>query len=380
MDLNFTERQKNTQEAARKICAEVISPAAEKVDRREMLSHEHFPALADVGLLAIALPPEYGGPGGDLISLALALEELAAACASTAFAVHASGSVSALPILLYGNVEQKQKFLPSLADGSAAGCFALTEPHCGSDVAAIKTTAKKKNGAYVLNGVKAYVTHGPVLDSGVVFARTAEGPGTKGISAFIVEKGMPGMSVGEEYDMMGTRGLALSELVFEDCEVPGENLLFEEGRGFKVAMGSLEYGRITMTAIGVGMIRGAMEEAIECAETRWAFGKPLGGHQGINHKITTMRMNLEVARQLLYYAAWMKQEGKECVADISIAKLFSAEKAFEAVADAVQIHGSAGLTRGNRIERMYRDVKVCSMAGGTTEVMKVVIARDTLKD
>jgi len=380
MDLNLTEQQKKVLDASKEICSKVISPAAEKVDNREMLAHEHFGALAEAGLLAIALPEEYGGPGGDLISLALCLEELAAACTSTAFAVHASGSVSALPILLYGTDEQKKKFLPPLAGGTAVGCFALTEPHCGSDVSAIETRAEKKGGKYILNGTKAYVTHGPVMDSGVVFARTSDQPGAKGISGFIIEKGMPGISVGAEYDMMCTRGLALSELVFDNCEVPEENLLGEEDHGVRVALDSLEYGRITMSAIGLGLVRAAMEESIECCETRWAFGKPLGGHQELNHKVSTMRMNLEVGRQLVYYAAWMKQRGEKCGPDVSIAKLFTAETAFNSVADAVQIHGSAGLTHGSKVERLYRDVKVCSMAGGTTEVMKVVIARDTLEE
>ena len=378
MDLNMNEAQKKIYEAARELSRKEIAPLADKIGRGETWAHELLPKLGEAGLLGIPPAKEHGG--GDWVSAVLTFEEIAAACTSTAMSAYTSGYLAALPIALAGSDEQKDGYLTGLASGELIGCFALTEPHCGSDASAIKTVAEKKNGVYVLNGIKACVTHGPVMDTAVVFARTPDSKGAEGICALVVEKDAPGLSAGEESDMLCARGLRMSELVFKDCEVPAANLIGEQGAGLSIATDSLECGNLIMAAVGMGLIRASMEESIRHAESRWAFGKLIGAFQSVNHKIADMRMFLEVGRQLLYYAAWRKDRDEKCGPDISMAKLFAAENAFQAVADAVQIHGSAGLTSGSRVERLYRDVKICSMAGGTNEVLRDAIARDTLAD
>ncbi|MEW6202500.1 MAG: acyl-CoA dehydrogenase family protein [bacterium] len=380
MDFRFTPEQESFQKSFRNFCEKEIAPNAARVDREEIFGHDNFKKLADVGFLGVNLPAEYGGSGADIITYAIGVEELSAACASTALAANASCSLCGMPILDYGTEGQKNKYLTKLASGELIGCFALTEPGCGSDAAAVKTFAEKKNGGYVLNGAKMFITNGPVADVAIVIARTDRGGGNKGISTFIVEKGTPGFAAGKKLQKLGVRGSTTSELIFENCEIPSENLLGEEGGGFAIAMESLECARIGMAAFCVGIARACMEDSIAYAETRTAFGKPIGAFQEVNHKIANMRMNIETARNLVYYAAWLKQEGKPSRAEISIAKLFSSEIATKCANDAVQVHGGYGYSAEYRVERLYRDVKIGEIGEGTSEVQRMIIARELLKD
>lgn len=379
MDLNFTDQQKSIQKAAKELCEKEISPAAGSVDARVTLAHEHLKKIAAAGLLCCIVPVEYGGGGAGLIAHSLCMEELAAACASTSLAAHASGLLAAVPLLLSSD-EHKRKFLPRLASADMIGCFALTEPGCGSDIAAIETTAKRTDGGYVINGVKTFITNGPVADVSVVFARSGDQDDGPAISAFMVERGADGLTSDGPLEMMCARGAAMSSLVFKDCEIPAANLIGEEGQGMDMANLTREYARISMAAIAIGIARAAMEESISHAETRRAFGKLIGSFQEVNHKIATMRMNIEVARQLLYYAAWLKDRGEKCDTDISIAKLFASEIAARSASDALQIHGGSGLTVGSKVERLFRDVKMCEIAEGTSEIQRMAIARSVLAE
>lgn len=379
MDLNFTGQQKGIQKAAKELCEKEISPAAGAVDARGIMAHEHLNKIAGAGLLCCIVPREYGGSGAGLIAHAIYIEELAAACASTALAAHASGLLAPVPLLL-GSDEHKKKFLPGLASAEWIGCFALTEPGCGSDIAAIETTAKRTDGGYLINGVKTFVTNGPAADVSVVFARTGERNDEAAISAFVVERDTAGLTFDGPLEMMCARGAAMSSLVFKDCEIPAANLIGGEGRGADIANLTQEYARISMAAIAIGIARAAMEASIARAETRQAFGKLIGSFQEVNHKIAAMRMNIEVARQLIYYAAWLKDRGENCDTDISIAKLFASEIAAKCASDALQIHGGSGLTAGSKVERLYRDVKMCEIAEGTSEIQRMAIARSVLAE
>ncbi len=379
MDFHFTPIQKEIHKAAKALCKEKITPVAEKVERREIQAHELLTELANAKLLGITIPEEYGGRGADLISQALLIEEIAVSSAAAALSAHMSALLSTLPFLKFGSEAQRQKYLPKIVSSECISAFALTEPGCGSDATALETTAVRENSSYIINGKKAYIGNAPVADLIIVFARTG-GAGAKGISAFAVDKGTPGLSAGEQTPLMCLHGLAMSELEFKNCEVPADGLIGNEGDGFKIAMQALEPGRISLAAIAVGIARAAMEESVARAESRFAFDKLIGAFQEVNHKIATMRMNYEVARQLIHYAAWLHDKGSSCAADIAIAKLFASEIAVKSANDALQIHGAAGMTEGAKVERLYRDAKMCEIAEGTSEVMRMVIARDTLRD
>ncbi len=379
MDLNFTPFHKEILKSAQALAKNELFPAAERVEHNEIKAHELLSELSDAGLLGITIPEKYGGRGADLISHSLLMEEIAVTSAAAALSAHMSALLPTLPLVRYGSEDQRMKYLPKIVSGECICAFALTEPCCGTDAASIETAAIRKDGSYVINGKKAYVGNGPVADMVIVFARTC-GEGAKGISAFAVETNSQGFIFGKSTTLMSVRGLAMSELVFKDCIVPMENLIGDEGEGFKIAMQALEPGRISLAAIAVGIARAAMEESVDRAESRFAFDKLIGAFQEINHKIATMRMNYEVARQLIHYAAWLLDKGTPCAADIAVAKLFASEIAVKCANDALQIHGAAGLTEGTKVERLYRDAKMCDIAEGTSEVMRMIIARDTLKD
>ncbi|MEW5945720.1 MAG: acyl-CoA dehydrogenase family protein [bacterium] len=380
MNFRLSEEQEAFQKAVRTFCEREIAPSAAKVDREEMYAHDNFRKLGAIGLLGVTFPAECGGGGGDLLTYVVGVEELAAACASTALAVNATSSLCGSPIVKFGTEEQKKKYLPGLASGEKIGCFALTEPGCGSDAAAIKTHAEKKNGSYLINGAKMFITNGPVADVAVVIARTSRDKGARGISAFIVEKGAPGFSSGKPIRKLGVRGSTTSELIFENCEVPAENLLGAEGEGFSLAMTSLEYARVVMAAFCVGVARACLEDSIAFAETRTAFGKPIGAFQEVNHKIADMRMYIETSRNLTHYSAWLKQNDRpEAKIMIPIAKLHASETATKIANDAVQIHGGYGYTAEYRVERLYRDAKIGEIGEGTSEIQRLIIARELLK-
>ncbi|MFH1538685.1 MAG: acyl-CoA dehydrogenase family protein [bacterium] len=381
MNFKLSTESEDFRKSVKTFCEKEIAPYADKLDREEMGAHEHFKKMGDMGILGITFPSEYGGSDADLITYAVGAEELSVACASTSLAVNASTTLAGEPINHFGTDEQKKKYLTGVTSGEMVGCFGLTEPGCGSDAAALQTFAEKKNGGYVLNGTKMFITNGPVADFAIVIARTSKEGGPKGISAFVVDKGTKGFSAGKPINKMGVRGSSTSELIFEDCKIPAENLLGKEGEGFKIAMQTLEYARISISCFCLGIARAAMEDSIAYAETRMAFGKPIGAFQSVNHKIADMRMYTETARNLIYHAAWLKQEGHpEANVMISIAKLFASEKATRIVNDAVQIHGGYGYSREYRVERLYRDVKLGEIGEGTSEVQRMIIAKHLLKD
>lgn len=379
MDINFSKEQQEFRKAVAKVCKDEIAPAAAKLDAGAATAADYMKKIAESGFLGLLIPVEYGGHGADLVTMAVCAEELAAASASAAGAAVISGVTAALPIVKFGSEDMKKKILPGIASGELMGAFAITEAESGSDIGSIAAAAEKKNGGYILNGAKAYVSNGPDAGAIVVFARTGE-PGPKGISAFLVEKGAPGLAAGEPLKTLSLRGMKMSEIRLTNCAAPAGSLIGAENGGFKVALETFEHSRLGMAAISIGILRAAMELAIDYAETRKVGGKLIGAYQEINEKIADMRMNLEVGRQLLYYAAWMKQTGKPCAVEIASAKLFASEVAERGASAALHVFGGAGLISGAPIERVFRDSKICEVADGTSEIMRQIIAADVLKD
>jgi alkylation response protein AidB-like acyl-CoA dehydrogenase len=380
MDFRLTEEQIAFQKSFRKFCEKEIEPQAREVDEKEEFSLDNWKRLAKFGFFAIPFPEEYGGYN-DAITSMIALEELSRVCASTALSCSINIGLCGMPLLKYGTEEQKKKYVTKIASGDYIGAFGLTEPNCGSDVGGIQTTAKKDGDYYILNGTKMFITNGNIADIILTFAYTDKSKGKKeGISAFIVEKNTEGFSVGKKLSKMGVRGSPTCELIFEDCKIPKENLVGEEGKGFSIAMFSLNYARISMAAWCLGIAQAAFEESVKYAETRYAFGRPIGYFQEINHKIAEMKVWIHTARLLIYYAAWLKNEGLDYKIAASIAKLFTSEIATKCCHYAVQIHGGYGLTKEYKVERLYRDIRLGEIGEGTSEVQRMIIAKELLKD
>ncbi len=380
MNFLLTEEQKTFQKAFKEFCIKEVLPYADKADEEERLPGGIWKKLGDSGYLGIHFPVEYGGQGADLITYAVGAEELSFYCASTALSANASVTLGGIPLFLYGTEEQKVKYLKRLISGEMIGAFGLTEPHCGSDVASIKTTAVKDGNKYILNGSKTFITNGPIADVVTVFAVTNKEKKHKGISAFLVEKGTAGFSSGKEFKKMGMRGSVTSELFFDNCVVDEENMLGKEGEGFIIAMKTLEYARISMACICLGIAEAALQESIKYAEQRVAFGKPIGYFQEISFKIADMKMLTETARQLIYYACWLKDKGEPANTAISIAKLFASETATKCTHWGVQIFGGYGYIREYKIERLFRDARLGEIGEGTSEIQRLIIAKDLLRD
>ena len=330
-------------------------------------------------MMGIPFPKEYGGAGGDVLSYILTVEELSKVCATTGVIVSAHTSLSAGAINDFGTEEQKQKYLVPLAKGEKIGAFGLTEPGAGTDAAGQQTTAVLEGDHYVLNGSKIFITNGGVADIFVIFAMTDKKQGTRGISAFIVEKSFPGFSIGKVEEKLGIRGSSTTELIFENCIVPKENLLGKEGKGFGMAMKTLDGGRIGIAAQALGIAEGAYEEAIKYMKERKQFGRNLGAFQGLQWMIAEMDTKIEAARHLVYKAAWLKQNKLPYTVDAARAKLFAAEVAMEVTTKAVQIHGGYGYTKDYPVERMMRDAKITEIYEGTSEVQKMVISGAALR-
>jgi alkylation response protein AidB-like acyl-CoA dehydrogenase len=311
----------------------------------------------------------------DYVSLAVALEEIAAGDGATSTIVSVQNSVVCGPINAFGTDEQKQKYLRPLARGDALGCFCLTEPHVGSDAAAITTRAEKRGDRYVLNGVKQFITTGKNADVAVVFAVTDKAAGKKGISAFIVETATPGYVVARIEEKLGQRASDTAQIVFEECAVPAANLLGREGEGYRIALANLEAGRIGIASQAVGMARAAFEAALAYARERTSFGKTLTEHQAVNFKLADMATGIEAARQLVWHAAALRDAGRPCLKEASMAKLFASEMAERVCSDAIQIHGGYGYVMDFPVERIYRDVRVCQIYEGTSEIQRMVIGR-----
>ncbi len=348
---------------------------------REMERAERFPAaeirkLGEMGCCGMLTPEEWGGPGLDHVSYVLMLEEVARVHCPMATAISVTNSAVQVPLLMFGSEAQKQKYLRRLATGEILGAFCLTEPQAGSDAAGIQATAVRDGKVYALNGTKTWVTNGSVAGVLLIFAKTNPSAGGKGISAFLVEPGFKGFRAGRHEDKMGQRTSPSVEIVLNNCEVPCENRLGEEGQGLKIALSALDDGRIGIAAQAVGLAQGALEEAMKYAKQRRAFGKSIAEFQAIQWMIADMQTEIEASRGLVRYAAWLKDSGLRMGAAASKAKLYASEMVNRVVAKAVQIHGSAGYSRETEVERMYRDARVITIYEGTSEIQRMIIARD----
>ena len=362
----------------RAFAEEEIKPLAFLLDQNNEFPDEPVKKMAQLGWLGLPFPKEYGGAGLDILSYAMAVEELARVDGGAGVILSAHVSLGAWPIFAYGTEEQKQKYLVPLARGEKLGAFGLTEPNAGSDAGGTETTALDKGDHYLLNGGKIFITNAPKADTYVVFAVTTPDIGTRGISAFIVEKGWKGFEFGDHYDKMGIRSSSTAELIFNDVKVPKENLLGKEGKGFKIAMQTLDGGRIGIAAQALGIAEGAMEESINFAKTREQFGRPIAKFQNTQFLFADMHVAIEAARLLTYKAAVAKSEGGRFTVDAATAKLFASEAAMKITTKAVQVHGGYGYTKDYPVERMMRDAKITEIYEGTSEIQRVVISGNIL--
>ena len=380
MQLELDEQQKMIQKMVREFAEKEVAPIAAELDEKEEYPTETLKKMAKLGLLSIIIPQEYGGAGLDTISNEIVVEEISRKCAATGVVTSVHNSLAAWPIMKYGTEEQKKKYLPILAKGEKIGAFAGTEPNAGSDLGAMSTTATLKGDKYIINGDKTFITSGPVAGIIIVFAVTDKKAGAKGISAFIVESDMKGYKVGSIFEKLGINASKTSELIFEDMEVPKENLLGKEGDGFKICLATLDGGRIGIAAQAVGIAQAALDECIEYSKQRQQFGRPIAKFQAIQWMIADMATRIEAARLLTLNAAYTKDhtEGRYSK-EAAMAKLYASETAMDAVIKAVQIHGGYGYTKEYTVERLFRDAKITEIYEGTSEVQRMVIASSLLR-
>jgi len=374
MAYQLNEEQRMIRAMVREFAREVVLPTAAERDRTKEFPAENLKRMGELGLMGMNVPPEYNGAGVDSVSYSLALQEIGYACASTAVVMSVHNSVACGPVYLYGSEYQKETYLKPLAAGKMLGSFALTESSAGSDPASQKTKAVKDGESYVINGTKMFITSGKSSDITVVTAYTDRGKKHRGISAFVVEKGTPGFHVGKEEDKMGLRASDTVELIFEDCRVPSENLLGQEGDGFVIAMASLDGGRIGIASKSVGLAQACLDAAVSYAKERVQFNKPISRFQGIRWMIADMATQIEASRLLTFNAAAMKDRGENFSGAASMAKLFASEMANKVAYQALQIHGGYGYMKEFPVERYYRDVRVFTIYEGTSEIQRKVIA------
>ncbi len=398
--LYFSEQQFAVRDLVRSFAREEVAPIAARFDASAEFPWETVRRMGELGLLGVPWAEEYGGSGFDLISYVIAIHEMAKVDASHAITISAHTTLGTSPIVHFGTEEQKRRFVPLLATGRVLGGFGLTEESAGSDAGGTRTTAVRRNGHYVLNGSKRFITHGGVGEIFVVTAVTDPSRGTKGISSFILTKptsdlerarevgighepslpAMPGFRSGKKEDKLGWRASDTRELIFEDVEVPAENLLGEEGQGFVNFMRTLDAGRIGLAALSLGLAEGAFEEAMKYASVRRQFGKPIMEFQGLQFQLSDMATEIEAGKHLLYHAAWLAQHGKPFGKAAAMAKLFCSELAMRATIKAIQIHGGYGYTKEYPVERMMRDAKICEIGEGTSEIQRLVIARHLMRE
>jgi len=379
MDFSFTDHQKLIRDTVRQFMDTEVRPLVKELEREEKFPLELLKKMGEMGCCGMLTPEEWGGPGLDSISYVLMVEEVARVYTAMSTALSVTNSAVQLPLHEFGNDAQKQKYLRKLASGEILGSFCLTEAAAGSDAAGIQAAAKRDGEVYKLNGAKTWVTNGSVAGLFIVFAKTDMARGSKGITAFLVEPTFKGFQVGRHEDKMGQRSSPSVEILLNDCEVPAANRLGEEGQGLRIALSALDGGRIGIAAQAIGLAQGALEESIKYAKQRRAFGKTISDFQAIQWMIADMQTELEAARGLAYYAAWLKDSGKPMGAAASKAKLYASEMVNRAVYKAVQIHGSVGYSRETDVERMYRDARVITIYEGTSEVQRMIIARELLK-
>ncbi len=378
MDLELNDDQRRVRDTARRFAREKLERAGVEADRTHRFPAEVIAELGRLGMLGIFLPERYGGAGLDQVSYALAVEELAVECASTAVIVSAHCSLASWPILGLGSEDQKSRFLPKMASGEWLGCFALTEPQAGSDAAGQKTRAIRDGDDYVLNGSKTFITNGPQSSVAIVFASTAPDKQHRGISAFIVDTHSSGWSVVRIEDKMGIHAAHSAQIGISDLRVPRSNLIGEEGDGFKIAMKTLDGGRIGIAAQAVGIGRAALEASLKYARERNAFGAPIASYQAIQWKLADMAVEIDAARLLTLRAAALKDEGRPCARESAVAKLFAAEAAMKTATEAIQVHGGYGYTKEFKVERYFRDAKITEIYEGTSEIQRLVIASHVL--
>lgn len=376
MDFEFSEEQRIFKEVARDFAEKEIGPLVEKYEKEERFPLELFPKLGEMGFLGIMFPEEYGGAGADKVTEGVFVEEMGRICAGIAMCINAHVGLSCLPIWKFGTEEQKQKYLvPGLA-GEKIGALALTEPNAGSDATNIRSQAVKKDGKYILNGSKTWITNGPIADFIVVAAYTDKDKRGKGISLFIVEKDFPGFKVTKKIEKLGHRSADTGELAFDNCEVPEENLLGGKEGGFGPLMDTLISARITHAIKSVGMAQAAFEYAVQYSKEREAFGKPISKFQAISFKLVDMAVKIETARLLAYKAAWLYDQGKRCVKEASMSKLYAAEVVQWVATEAIQVLGGYGYAVEYPVERYYRDARLASLTEGTSEIQHIIIARE----
>ncbi|MEG0962052.1 MAG: acyl-CoA dehydrogenase [Lachnospiraceae bacterium] len=374
MEFKLNDEQQLLQTMVREFTEKEIRPIAAELDEQEKFPVELIPMLSEIGLMGIPIPEEYGGVGMGNLEYAIAIEEISKACASTGVTISAHTSLCCWPILAYGTEEQKQKYLPQLAAGETLGAFGLTEPNAGTDAAMQCTTAEDKGDYYLLNGSKIFITNGSYADVYVIFAMTDKSAGNRGISAFILEKGMEGFTFGSKERKMGIRGSATYELVFDQVKVPKENLLGKENGGFKIAMSTLDGGRIGIAAQALGIAQGAIDEALAYVKERIQFGRTISSFQNTQFTMAEMQTKVDAARMLVYRAASIKDDGDNYSSEAAMAKLYASEVARDVTCQAVQLFGGYGYTREYPVERMMRDAKITEIYEGTSEVQKMVIS------
>ena len=373
--MRLTDDQRAVQEAVRAYVQAEIAPRAAEWDRTHHFPKEQLRGLADLGCYGIAVPPEWDGAGLDYLTLSVALEEIAAGDGATSTVVSVNNCPVCSILMAFANAGQKERFLKPLARGDMLGAFCLTEPHVGSEAGGLRTTARRDGDHYVLRGVKQFVTSGKNADVAIVMAVTDPDAGKKGISAFVVPTATPGYTVARIEEKLGQHASDTAQILFEDCRVPLANRLGEEGMGLRIALSGLEGGRIGIASQSIGMARAAFEAALAYAKERVAFGKPIFEHQAVQFRLAEMATRIEAARQLVRHAAALKDAGEPCLKEAAMAKLFASEMAERVCSDAIQIHGGYGYTADFPVERIYRDVRVCQIYEGTSEVQKILIGR-----
>jgi butyryl-CoA dehydrogenase len=380
MQFQLSEEHEMLRKMVRDFAKNEVEPTAAERDEEERFDRALFDQMAELGLTGIPWPEEYGGIGSDYLSYVIAVEELSRVCASTGVTLSAHTSLAGWPVYKFGTEDQKQKFLRPMAEGKKMGAYGLTEPGSGSDAAKMKTTAVRDGEDYIINGSKIFITNAGDAEIYVVFAVTDRESKHKGISAFIVEKGTPGFSFGKKEKKLGIRSSPTLEIIFEDCRVPAENRLGEEGEGFKIAMQTLDGGRNGIAAQAVGIAQGALDASTNYARERQQFGKPIGLQQGIGFKLADMATKVEAARLLTYQAAWRESEGLPYGKESAMSKLYAGDIAMEVTTDAVQVYGGYGYTKDYPVERYMRDAKITQIYEGTQEIQRLVISRMLLAD
>ncbi|MFZ1121226.1 MAG: acyl-CoA dehydrogenase [Candidatus Binataceae bacterium] len=380
MDLELNEAQRAARDTARRFARERLSTVGVEVDRNHSFPAEAVAELARLGMMGIFIPEQYGGAGLDHISYSLVIEELAVECSSTAVVVSAHSSLASWPILGLGNEDQRKRYLPKMAAGEWIGCFALTEPQAGSDAAGQRTRAVRDGDSYVINGTKNFITNGPEAGVAIVFANTDPSQGNRGISAFIAETSDPGYQVVRIEEKMGIRGSHSAQLAFSDLRVPATNLIGKEGDGFKVAMKTLDGGRIGIASQAIGIARASLEASLRYSQERKSFGKPIASYQAIQWKLADMAVEIDAARLLTHRAATLKDAGQPCTTQSAMAKLFAAETAMKAATEAIQVHGGYGYTKEFKVERYFRDAKITEIYEGTSEIQRLIISSHVLED